>query len=101
MRSRRRSPSSPRASAPRPLRDGSTCGAFHRGWLELKAALEQGSPRSILTECRRGEDAALETYRAALHANLPPGVREVVQEQYEAVKKAREEISTLAETLEA
>lgn len=77
--------------------EGSARGAIHRGWLDLRAAIESGNPRAVLRECRRGEDAALKAYRQALRAGLPPDVRELVQEQYEAVKKGRAEIATLAD----
>jgi uncharacterized protein (TIGR02284 family) len=76
-------------------RAGSALGALHRSWLDLKAAIESGNPKAVLTECRRGEEAALKTYRDALRADLPPDARELVQQQYEAVKKARAEIVAL------
>jgi uncharacterized protein (TIGR02284 family) len=79
-----------------PARGGSTGAAIHRDWLEAKAVLTGGSAKAVLTECRRGEDVALETYHAALrHEDLPPDIREMVQEQYEAVKTARAEIAAL------
>jgi len=77
--------------------DGSALGALHRSWIDLKAALASGNPKAVLTECRRGEDAALNAYRDALRAELPPDVRELVQEQYEAIKRARAEIAALVE----
>ena len=61
------------ASAVRGLGDstipGSALGALHRTWLDAKAAIAGDRPKAVLTECRRGEDAALETYRAALHTD--------------------------------
>ncbi len=51
----------------------------------------------MLRECQRGEDAALKAYRAALRAELPPGVREDVQQQYEAIQKARAEVAALVD----
>lgn len=80
--------------APAP-RDGSLLGAMHRGWLDAKATVTGGSAKAVLRECQRGEDAALDTYRATLHTDLPTTLRETVQEQYEAVKKARAEIASL------
>jgi uncharacterized protein (TIGR02284 family) len=76
----------------------SPAAAVHRGWMGARAALTQGSAKAVLAECRRGEDAALRTYRAALRADLPPAIRELVQDQYEAVKKARDEVSTLMDS---
>ena len=80
-----------------PAHGGSTRAAVHRDWLDAKAALTRGSSTAVLIECRRGEDAALETYRAALGEGLPPDLREMVQEQYEAVTRARAEIASLVD----
>jgi uncharacterized protein (TIGR02284 family) len=80
-----------------PAHGGSARAALHRDWLEAKAILTIGSAKAIVSECRRGEDAALETYRAALHEDLPPDIRAMVEEQYEAVKRARAEIAALAD----
>jgi uncharacterized protein (TIGR02284 family) len=77
--------------------DGSALGALHRGWLDAKSAVTGGKPKAVLAECQRGEDRALELYRAALHADLHPELRETVQEQYEAIKKARAELAGLRE----
>jgi uncharacterized protein (TIGR02284 family) len=75
--------------------NGSPFGTLHRGWMGARATLAQGSSRAVLGECQRGEDAALRTYCAALRADLPPGIRELVQEQYEAIKRARAEVTSL------
>ncbi|HEY3820153.1 MAG TPA: PA2169 family four-helix-bundle protein [Polyangiaceae bacterium] len=79
-----------------PTRDGSRLGALHRGWIDTKAVVTGGSPSAVLSECQRGEEAALRVYRTALRAELPPSLREIVQEQYAAVKKAHAEVSALA-----
>ena len=78
-------------------REGSALGALHRSWIDVKAALASGNPKAVLVECRRGEDAAIKAYREALRTDLPPDIRELVQEQYEAIKKARAEIAALVE----
>jgi uncharacterized protein (TIGR02284 family) len=77
------------------LQNRSPFGTLHRGWMEARAMLARGGSRTVLGECQRGEDAALRTYRAALRADLQPSVRELVQEQYDAVKRARAEVSSL------
>jgi uncharacterized protein (TIGR02284 family) len=76
--------------------DGSALGSLHRGWLNAVSTVARGNPKAVLRECQRGEDATLKTYRAALRTELPPDIREVIQEQYEAVKRARAEIAALA-----
>ncbi len=73
----------------------SALGTLHRGWLEAAAVIGRGRPGGILRECIRGEDAALRNYRAAMRAGLPPGAQEMVQEQYEVIRRAEEELRSL------
>ena len=63
------------------LEDGSITAAAHRGWLNLKSVLHTNNNQSILKECERGEDVALEAYNKALSHHLPEPVHELVQEQ--------------------
>jgi uncharacterized protein (TIGR02284 family) len=75
---------------------GSTAGALRRAWIEARAKLTHGKARGLLAECARGEEAALLAYHEALRADLsPPSLRELVQEQYEAVKKAHAELTAV------
>ena len=65
-------------------------------WLELKAALSAGDEHTILFECERGEDAAVNAYRDVLKDyELPPDIRVVVEKQWEAVQKSHERIRHL------
>lgn len=74
---------------------GSALGAVHRGWVSVRDALSGNSDLSVLEECERGEDAALARYHSALEEALPPHVRNIVERQYEGVKRNHEEIRTL------
>src|SRR3569623_1564496 len=49
-----------------PTHSGSTAGALHRGWMDLKSAITGGSEESILNEAERGEDSAKDAYKDAL-----------------------------------
>ena len=81
-------------------KEGSVAGALHRGWIDLKGALTSGDEHSILAECERGEDSAVEEYREALdHAELPPHVREIVAHQYLAVQAAHDRVRDLRDSL--
>src|SRR5581483_3343444 len=60
---------------------GSVSGMFHRGWMNLKAAVS-GGDESIISECEWGEDSALRNYERVLKQNLPPNVLPVVKHQY-------------------
>jgi uncharacterized protein (TIGR02284 family) len=80
---------------PAPRADGTLLGAMHRGWLEATSALTQSKAGSLVGQCAWGEDAALRNYRAAMRADLPVELHEIVQGQYAAIKKARSEILSL------
>lgn len=74
---------------------GSALGAVHRGWVSVRDALSGNSDLSVLEECERGEDTALERYRSALDEALPPHVRNIVERQFEGVKRNHEQVRTL------
>lgn len=74
---------------------GSMSGAAHRGWVAVKSTLSGYTDKAILEETERGEDSALERYRAALDEGLPPQVRGIVERQYEGVKRNHVQVRTL------
>ena len=79
-----------------PERTGSVAASLHRGWMGLRAALEGGDDRGVVSECERGEGVALAQYRAALGVDLPASVRSMVERQFAEVKKAHDRIRGLA-----
>lgn len=81
-----------------PEDEGSISGALHRGWIDLKAALTGNDQEAILNECERGEDSAKENYAEALNDNLPANVRDIVEQQYQAVLAAHNRIKQLRDT---
>src|ERR1051326_7465703 len=56
-----------------PTQTGSVTGAFHRGSMNLKAAIA-GGDAALISECEWGEDSALRNYERVLKQNLPPNV---------------------------
>lgn len=68
-----------------PENSGSTLGAIHRGWIDLKAAIAGNDEHSVLVECERGEDSAKKAYKDALEKGLPADIRSTVEAQYNAV----------------
>ena len=74
---------------------GSVSGALHRGWINVKQALSTNDDFAILSECERGEDSALDTYRDALSEQVPPGVDDLVETQYSAIKHVHDRIRSL------
>ena len=80
-----------------PESGGSTSGAMHRGWMNVKEAVTGRDDTSIVAEAERGEDVAVHTYRTALDAPLPPAVESVVKRQYARVQDAHDRVRALEE----
>jgi uncharacterized protein (TIGR02284 family) len=77
---------------------GSFSAALHRGWMNLKAVVISGDDRAILKECERGEDVAVAEYSEALeHDDLPPTVRNVIQQQAMGVQAAHDRVHELCD----
>jgi uncharacterized protein (TIGR02284 family) len=74
------------SSGGKPEDSGSAVGALHRGWVAVKGTLAGYTDVAILEETERGEDKAMEAYRKALKAGLPPHVQAVVERQFDGVK---------------
>jgi uncharacterized protein (TIGR02284 family) len=77
---------------------GSTAGALHRAWGDLKAKLGIGSDYELLATAEQGEDHAKKTYEDALNHDLPVDVRQVLSTHqahiltaHDYVKRARDE----------
>ena len=85
----------------KPDNRGSVSGAVHRGWVSVVGKLSGYSDEKMLNECERGEDVALERYRAALKQPLPVDVMGVVQKQYEGAKRNHDQIRTLRDQVHA
>ena len=49
-----------------PAEVGSVTASLHRGWMDIKAAVTGGEESSVLAECERGEDHAVEVFREAV-----------------------------------
>ena len=69
-----------------PAPSGTTTGALHRAWTNIKSSVTGMDDYAVLTECERGEDVAKRVYEEALIDDLPPDVMALVRHQYEGVK---------------
>ncbi|MFN2502081.1 MAG: PA2169 family four-helix-bundle protein [Pyrinomonadaceae bacterium] len=78
-----------------PETSGSTAGAIHRGWIDIKSAVMGRDEEAILNECELGEDSAKETYLEAQKSNLPANVADIVDQQAQAVLAAHNRIRSL------
>ena len=79
---------------------GSTAGAMHRAWGDLKAKLGMGSDHELLATAEQGEDTAKKTYDDALKHELPQPIRALLSEQqahvltaHDYVKRHRDELA--------
>ncbi|MGB8805360.1 MAG: PA2169 family four-helix-bundle protein [Chthoniobacterales bacterium] len=80
----------------KPEDSGSTAGALHRSWINLKGAIAKHDDHAILEECERGEDSAVHEYKEALDdEDLTSPVREIISRQYEKVKSVHDRIKHL------
>lgn len=61
--------------------EGTTVGALHRTWGDLKAKVLGVSDHEILATAEQGEDVAKKTYKDALSQDLPLPVRQLLAEQ--------------------
>jgi uncharacterized protein (TIGR02284 family) len=79
-----------------PESEGSTAGAIHRGWINLKEAVVGRDDEAIVSSVESGEDYLKEKFEAALrHTDLPAAARTAVQEAWTSVKAGHDEMSQL------
>lgn len=76
-----------------PENTGSTSAALHRVWIDLKGTFTGKNDESILSECERGEDSAVDAYKDALKdQNLPNDLRALVEKQFSSVKQSHDQV---------
>ena len=73
---------------------GSTAGALHRGWGDLKAKLGMGSDHELLATAEQGEDVAKKAYKDALEHDLPLPVRQLLTEQQAHVNNSHDYVKS-------
>jgi len=78
-----------------PDRSGTTLGAVHRGWMNLKESVSLADDSSLVEECERGEDVAVKEFRDALGKTLPASVQQTVQSGFQQVKRSHDQIRQL------
>lgn len=78
-----------------PEHTGSFIAKLHRGWIDIKAAIEGRDEAGILAECERGESIAKKAYRNVLKENLRPHVMDVVKRHLAAITAVHKQIKFL------
>ena len=81
-----------------PENTGSTLGAIHRGWIDLKAAIAGNDEKAVLNECERGEDSAKKAYKDALAMNLPSNVKSTLEQQFQSVSHCHDRVKQLRDS---
>jgi uncharacterized protein (TIGR02284 family) len=85
----------------KPDAGGTVTGAAHRVWVHIRGLFGGASDEIMLTECERGEDAALARYRKALKQNLPQDIHAMVQRQFEGAQRNHDTIKSLRDRAHA
>ena len=68
--------------------DGTTAGAIHRSWINVRHAIARHDDVPVVKEAERGEHFALGAYKDAVEGLLPPAVRDLVESQYVELQEA-------------
>src|SRR5437868_10634979 len=69
-----------------PAKAGHVSAAFHRGWINLKAALAGNNQASILAEIENGDQSAMRNYERILKQSLPSDLLAIVDAQYNEIR---------------
>lgn len=78
-----------------PRKGGSTLGAAHRVFLDLKGSLFGQGRNRVLREVVRGEAALEDAFGEALDAELPVEARQLLQRQHRQVRATRDRYAAM------
>jgi len=84
-----------------PSKSGHVSGSFHRGWMNVKAAISANSEASIIEECESGERAAMKNYEDALKKALPLDLKQTIDTQFAEIKLAHSRLKGLERAYKA
>jgi uncharacterized protein (TIGR02284 family) len=84
-----------------PEEAGSTAGALHRAWINVKGSLTGKDDEGILSEAERGEDSAVKAFEEALNEGLPPNLRAILEREYRVVKNAHDVVKQMRDAKSA
>jgi uncharacterized protein (TIGR02284 family) len=81
-----------------PQKTGSAPAAIHRAWIDIKGTLTGKDDHSILNECERGEDSAVEAYKDALKVGLPTNILSTVERQFQNIKLVHDRVKQMRDS---
>jgi uncharacterized protein (TIGR02284 family) len=85
----------------KPDEKGTASGSAHRGWVALRGSLTGYTDEAMLEECERGEDVAVARYRDALEEPLPEDVKQIVERQYQGVRRNHDQVRDMRNRIRA
>lgn len=79
-----------------PRTEGSTTGALHRTWIDIKTAVTGNDDEAVLEEVIRGEKASVDEYEDKLkNYSFPPNVNSVINNQLSSINSTLNKVKTL------
>jgi uncharacterized protein (TIGR02284 family) len=84
-----------------PEKSGSAGGAMHRAWMDIKGTLTGKDDHSILSECERGEDSAVDAYKDAIKQGLPTNILSTVERQFQSIKQSHDRVKQMRDSKSA
>jgi len=79
-----------------PEKKGSTAGALHRAWIDIKGTLTGKDDHLILSEVERGEDSAVKAFKDALkNQSLPSSILSIVELQLQRVQQTHDRVKQM------
>jgi uncharacterized protein (TIGR02284 family) len=81
--------------------EGTTAGALHRTWGDLKAKVIGTNDHSLLATAEQGEDTAKKTYKDALEQDLPLPIRQLLAEQNAHIMNSHDYVKAHRDALAA
>ena len=70
-------------------------GKIYRAWMDVKAAFGGNCRHALLASCEAIEDATQNAYRSALSHDLPTFIRDLLNQQQEALRISHDEVKAL------
>lgn len=83
-----------------PEQDGTTAGAIHRGWINLKEAVVRRDDEAIVNSVESGEDYLKEKFQVLMgDKEFPSDARAAVEEAWRSVQAGHDQMSQLKKSI--
>jgi uncharacterized protein (TIGR02284 family) len=79
----------------KPTERGHLTATLHRGWINIKAAVTGRDEGTIISECERGENIAVQAYQEALTSSLPADLSAILERQLIRIREAHDQVRSL------